>query len=70
VDDGRAAPANYATLDLTLQRPASSRQIGITLKLRNLFDKQTYDPTPAPGNIPDDYPLPGRSYMLQLHYWL
>ncbi|MGL5987076.1 MAG: TonB-dependent receptor plug domain-containing protein, partial [Burkholderiales bacterium] len=70
VDDGRAAPANYATLDLTLQRPASSRQIGITLKLRNLFDKQAYDPTPAPGNIPDDYPLPGRSYMLQLHYWL
>lgn len=68
-DDPRTALANYGTLDLTLQRPISNGQpLGLTLKLRNLFDKQTYDPTPAPGNIPGDYPLPGRTWLLQLQY--
>ena len=68
-DDSRTAPANYGTLDLTLQRPSGNAQpLGLALKLRNLFDKQSYDPTPSPGNIPGDYPLPGRTWLLQLQY--
>ncbi len=35
--------------------------------VRNLFGRDIREPSIAPGNIPFDLPMPGRTFSLQLH---
>ncbi|WP_263571726.1 TonB-dependent receptor plug domain-containing protein [Roseateles oligotrophus] len=66
--DSRPPVADYRTLDLSL-----TRQLGawsLSDALLNIFNADAREPTPAPGLIPNDLPLPGRSFLLQVVYRL
>jgi iron complex outermembrane receptor protein len=67
--DARPAVADYNTMDLTLrtQRPGWN----FVASLRNLFGSDAREPSIAPAaNLPDDLPLPHRTFYLQASYTL
>jgi iron complex outermembrane receptor protein len=70
--DPRASLKGYATLDLTLRTDRASRGWDLAVSVRNLFDADAREPTPcdmSPGqpyiSLPNDFPLPGRSFYVQ-----
>ena len=68
VGDSRANIRDYSTVDLTLRRVRVAGNWSIAAALRNLFDADAREPSPSPGVIPNDLPLPGRSFYLELRY--
>ena len=68
--DTRPPVADYTTVDLTLRMPAGSKRWDLAFSVRNLFNADAREPSFAPGSIPYDFPLPGRSFQLQLGYKL
>ncbi len=62
--DTRPQIANYRTTDLNLR---STVIPGWELRaiVRNIFDTDAREPSPAPGLIPHDLPLPRRTWTLQ-----
>ncbi len=68
--DNRPAIADYATVDVSLRRERAFGNWDVKLVVQNLLDRDAREPTFAPGNIPNDIPLPGRSVYLQLVYKL
>jgi iron complex outermembrane receptor protein len=67
--DPRAAVADYKTVDLSLRTVAKLHKWGFAAAIRNLFDARVLEPSLAPGTaLPDDLPLPGRSFYLQATY--
>ena len=66
--DARPQIDDYATVDLTLRRKQKSDPWGMAASLRNLFDTDAREPSLAPGGIPNDLPLPGRNFYLELSY--
>ncbi len=72
--DPRPAVADYTTVDLTLRyKDIQKGRTNIALSIRNLFDADAREPSPGPNsngmiNIPNDLPLAGRSYFLELRY--
>jgi outer membrane receptor protein involved in Fe transport len=65
--DLRSALDGYTLTDLTLLRRASSEHSWeFALSLRNAFDEQASEPTPAPGLVPDDLPLAGRAVRFEV----
>lgn len=68
VGDARPQIDDYATVDLTLRRKQKNDPWGIAASLRNLFDADAREPSLAPGGIPNDLPLPGRNFYLELRY--
>jgi iron complex outermembrane receptor protein len=68
VDDARPAIDDYVTVDLTLLHKERSDPWGMAASVRNLFDANAREPSPAPGSIPNDLPLPGRNFYLELSY--
>ena len=60
---------DYALLDVSLQwrRTAAQGWQG-RLALRNALDRDAREPSPAPGQIPNYYPLPRRTVQLELGY--
>jgi iron complex outermembrane receptor protein len=68
--DARPAIADYGTLDLTLAREKLFRNADLRMSVLNLFNRDAREPSLAPGNIPYDLPLPGRTFYVQLQYTL
>ncbi|MBH9552813.1 TonB-dependent receptor plug domain-containing protein [Inhella gelatinilytica] len=65
--DLRSPVPNYALLDLTVHwRRASPTAWQVTGTLRNLFNTDAREPSPAPGSIPGDFPLQKRQVELQV----
>jgi len=57
---------NYHTVDLTLRKQQRSSDWDIAFTLLNLFDADAREPSPSPGLIRDDLPLPGRAWRFEL----
>jgi iron complex outermembrane receptor protein len=67
--DTRSALRGYNTVDLTLRTDKGSKGWDFAASLRNLFDADAREPSPV-GTLPDDFPLPGRSFRLQVTHSL
>ncbi len=66
--DTRPAVADYTLIDISLRRERAIGNWDAKLVVQNLLDRDAREPTFAPGSIPNDVPLPGRSVYLQLNY--
>ncbi len=67
--DARPALADYTLADLGLHWRRSALQgWQASLLLNNLADADAREPSPAPGSIPYDLPLPRRYALLELGY--
>ena len=65
VGDNRADINDYALVDLTLQRKNLFNHLNITASARNIFDN-TDAREPGGSGLPNDIPLNGRSYYLEM----
>ena len=60
---------HYTTVDLTVRQFNVIDELDISFSVRNLFDRDVYEPSLAPGvNVPGDYPMAGRSIYGELAY--
>lgn len=67
--DLRAPIADYKTLDLTLATRNGRHQWNFSAAVRNVFNADVREPTPAPGlQLPYDLPMPGRTFSVQATY--
>jgi outer membrane receptor protein involved in Fe transport len=72
--DTRDPIEDYATVDLTLRYKDIRRgHWGVALSARNLFNADAREPSLGPDsrgviNVPNDLPLAGRSYFVELRY--
>lgn len=64
----RAPIADYHTVDLTVRHGTSRSPWDVSLSVRNLFNADVREPSPSPGQIPNDLPQPGRTWVLQASY--
>jgi iron complex outermembrane receptor protein len=67
--DSRPPIADYHTLDLGLRFRPHNGNWEAALAVRNALDADVREPSPAPGNLPGDLPMPGRNFSLQLRLW-
>ena len=68
--DTRPAIADYHTVNLTLRNQKRNSDWGFAFSVRNLFDADAREPSPAPGLIPNDLPLAPREYRVELSHQL
>jgi len=69
--DSRPKVADYTTVDFALSTARRNTLWAFTAAVRNLFDADAREPDPAvPMQIPNDLPLAGRWYYLQVSYEL
>ncbi len=68
--DTRAAIADYRTVDLTLRNQRHNGDWDFAFTVRNLFDADAREPSPAPGLIRNDLPLAPREYRFELSHRL
>ncbi len=68
--DPRSALNGYTLVDLTVRRKRINDDWGLAFSVRNLFNSDAREPSPSPGLIVNDLPLPGRNYYLEFHYRL
>lgn len=68
--DTRSPIADYTTLDLSLRREHLAGGWTVSAMLLNLFNQDAREPSLAPGNIPFDLPLPGRTLYVQFQHKL
>lgn len=68
--DIRTAIADYHTVDLTLRNQSRSGNWDFALTVRNLFNTDAREPSPAPGLIPNDLPLAPREWRFELRHQL
>ncbi|MEO6354842.1 MAG: TonB-dependent receptor, partial [Burkholderiaceae bacterium] len=68
--DTRLQIADYTTLDLNLRREQVAGGWTVSAMLLNLFNQDAREPSLAPGNIPFDLPLPGRTLYVQFQHKL
>ncbi len=67
--DLRPPIADYTTADFTLRSPRMRSGWELTATVRNAFDADVREPSLAPGtSLPNDLPMPGRSWGLQAQY--
>ncbi len=66
VEDTRPPTKNYSLLNLSLRRKNLYKNWSLSLTARNLLDRKIYHP--ASQWIPNDYPQPGRSLYMEIHY--
>jgi len=67
--DARPPVADYTLADLSLHWRREARSgWSLMAGLRNVFDADAREPSPAPGNIPNDLPLARRTWVLQGGY--
>jgi len=64
--DTRPAIADYHTVDLTLRNRERSSDWDFAFTVRNLFDADAREPSPAPGSIANDLPLAPREWRFEL----
>lgn len=63
--DNRPKVKDYTSVDLNANYEASN-SVELRATVQNLFDRDIREPSFAPGSIPFDIPMPGRSLGLQL----
>lgn len=69
--DVRPAVKDYTTLDLTVGTRNGRRQWNFSAALRNVFNADVREPSPAPGlNLPYDLPMAPRAISVQASYKL
>lgn len=66
--DTRPAIADYTSVDLTLRHSEAHSPWQISATIRNLFNADIREPSPAPGAIVHDLPMPKRNAYVQLAY--
>lgn len=67
--DARTPVKDLALLDLSLHwRRQAEQGWQARLSLNNALDADAREPSPAPGSIPNDFPLPRRTVALELRY--
>lgn len=66
--DTRPPLKDYTLVDLAVRYENPSRTWSVTFAVRNLFNADAREPSPAPGLIRDDFPLARRNYLLQGTY--
>ena len=64
--DTRPEIADYTKVDLTLRRKNIAGHWDLALAVRNLFDADIREP--SDGQIPNDYPMEGRSIFGEVRY--
>lgn len=64
--DLRPAMKDYFKVNTTLTYSGLLTGLDISLVMKNLFDRASYEP--SDGSIPEDYPQPGRQYLVRFHY--
>ncbi len=68
--DARPPVADYTLVDITVRTQGGRTGWDFAASVRNLFNRDARDPSFAPGQLPFDFPLPGRSLYLQASYRL
>jgi outer membrane receptor protein involved in Fe transport len=73
VNDPRPGIDDYTVVDLTLRKKNIIDGLSATLLVRNLFDEDAFEPSPADpitgvSSVPGDYPLEGRFIGGELRY--
>jgi iron complex outermembrane receptor protein len=68
--DTRPQIADYTTVDLNLRKEKLFGNWSVDALVLNLFNRDARDPSFAPGNIPFDLPLPGRTFYVQFQHKL
>lgn len=68
--DARPAIADYHTVDFTLRSQNQGSDWDFAFTVRNLFNADAREPSPAPGLIPNDLPLAPREWRLELRHQL
>jgi outer membrane cobalamin receptor len=69
--DARLPVDDYTTLDLTLRSERGRGKWDFTVALRNVFNADVREPSPAPGlQLPHDLPMAARALSLQASYQL
>jgi iron complex outermembrane receptor protein len=69
VNDARPPVPDYHTVDLTLRQGASGPgKWDLRYSVRNLFNASVFEPSTAPGLIPNDFPMAGRTWYIQARY--
>lgn len=66
--DSRPAIADYTVVNLALRRKNVTDGLDVGLIVHNALDADAREPSPAPGYIRNDLPLPGRSMYVELRY--
>lgn len=67
--DTRPTIPDYHTFDLTLRKGSGMANTwDVSVSIRNLFNTKVFEPSPAPGLIPNDFPQAGRSWYVQAVY--
>lgn len=64
--DPRTEIDDYTLVDVTLRRSNLFKNLEAALSVRNLFDENACEP--SDGQMPDDYPLAGRSLWFELSW--
>jgi len=66
VGDTRSDVGDYTTMDVSLRAKEVFLGIEMAFSLRNLTDEDVFEPSLAPGNIPNDLPQAGRSFTAEI----
>jgi iron complex outermembrane receptor protein len=66
--DPRPPVGPYLIVDTTLRHRVGHTRLHVAASIHNLFDRRAKEPSPAPGLIPNDLPLPGRSFYVEARY--
>lgn len=66
--DARARIPDYTTVDLILQREKIAQNWEVRAAVRNLFNRNAWDPTFLSVGMNSDLPLPGRSFYIQVQF--
>ena len=66
--DARPALANYNSLDLNLRGQAAALGLNWALLLRNALDADIREPSQPGGTLPNDLPMAGRYWGLEVGY--
>jgi outer membrane receptor for ferrienterochelin and colicins len=68
--DTRPPIADYHTVDITLRNQKRNSDWDFAVKVLNLFNADVREPSPSPGLIPNDLPLAGREWRVELSHQL
>ena len=66
--DTRPALKGYSLVDVTLRHTKIMDKLEFAASVHNLFDADAREPSLSPGLIPEDLPLSGRNFYLELRY--
>ena len=64
--DLRSDIDDYSIVDITLRAREIAPNIELAVSARNVFDEDAFEPSLAPGLIPNDLPLAGRGFFVEL----